>query len=112
MTENAVVVSAADLLRILRQVAGSDEGIDLDGEDVSDVPLNELGYDSLAVLELAACTERVYAIRIPDSDLKNEMTPREVVAYVNARLAEARALCQATPTMRSSSPLRCSWSGR
>lgn len=91
MTSNTVVFTQADLLRILREAAGTDEGIDLEGRDVSDVPVNELGYDSLAVLEFGARTERIYAIKIPDSDLKNEMTPREIVAYVNACLAKAGA---------------------
>jgi act minimal PKS acyl carrier protein len=91
MTENTVTFTRADLLRILREVAGTDDGVDLDRENVSDIPLTELGYDSLAVLEFAAHTERVYAIQIPEADVGEEMTPREIVAYVNARLAEARA---------------------
>ena len=91
MTANTMPFTEAEVLRILREVAGADEQVDTDGQDSSDVPLNELGYDSLALLELAARMERLYPIQIPDSDLKNEMTPREIVAYVNARRAEARA---------------------
>jgi len=91
VTANTMPFTEAEVLRILREVAGADEQVDTDGQDSSDVPLNELGYDSLALLELAARMERLYPIQIPDSDLKNEMTPREIVAYVNARRAEARA---------------------
>jgi act minimal PKS acyl carrier protein len=91
MTENAGSFTEADLLRILREVAGADEGVDLDGQDVSDTSLKKLGYDSLALLEFAARAERAYAIKIPDDDLEDEMTPRQIVAYVNARRAEAMA---------------------
>jgi act minimal PKS acyl carrier protein len=91
MTENAGPFTETDLLRILREVAGADEKVDLDGQGTSDISLKKLGYDSLALLELAARAERAYAIQIPDNDLEDEMTPREIVAYVNARRAEARA---------------------
>jgi act minimal PKS acyl carrier protein len=91
MTENAGSFTETDLFRILREVAGADEGVDLDGPGVSDTSLKKLGYDSLALLELAARAERAYAIKIPDNDLEDEMTPREIVAYVNARRAEVRA---------------------
>jgi minimal PKS acyl carrier protein len=91
MTETTVSFTEADLLRILREAAGVDEQVDLDNRDVSDIPLKELGYDSLAVLEFAARAERAYDIGIPDSDLEIEMTPRQIVAYINGRLTESGA---------------------
>jgi minimal PKS acyl carrier protein len=91
MTENTGAFTEGDLLRILRDVAGADERASLDGRDVADVPVSDLGYDSLAILELAARTERAYGIQIPESDLENGMTPRQIVAYVNARRTEATA---------------------
>ena len=91
MTADTVPFTAADVLRILREVAGADERLGPEGQDSGDVPLNELGYDSLALLELAARIEKLYPVQIPDSDLKDEMTPRQIVAYVNARRTEARA---------------------
>ncbi|GAA3501775.1 acyl carrier protein [Streptomyces prasinosporus] len=78
-----------DLKRILRAGSGVDERTDLDG-DIDDLPLAELGYDSLALLELVSRIEREYDIRIPDGDLDHTRTPGEAVAYVNTRLAEVR----------------------
>lgn len=79
-----------DLLRILRAGAGADQHSDLDGEQILDTSLSDLGYDSLAALELTSRIEREYSITIADGDLAQTLTPREVVAYVNERLAEVR----------------------
>lgn len=78
------------LLQILRDGSGTDEQVDLGDRDIRDISLGDLGYDSLAVIELAAGIERAYAIQIPDDDLVTGMTPREAVAYVNTRLVAAR----------------------
>lgn len=79
-----------DMRRILRAGAGVDEQIDLDGDDVLDRQFADLGYDSLALLELANRIEREYAIQIPDGDLVHTQTLRESVAYVGSRLAEVQ----------------------
>jgi minimal PKS acyl carrier protein len=73
-----------DLRRILRAGAG-DSGA-LDG-DIADVPFSELGYDSLAVLELASRVEREYDVSIPDDAVAEMRTPGAVMAYVNDRRA-------------------------
>ncbi|MEV6674493.1 acyl carrier protein [Streptomyces sp. NPDC051162] len=79
-----------DLKRILRAGAGVDEQIDLDGENIADRQFADLGYDSLALLELANRIEREYAIQIPDGDLEHTKTLREAVAYVTSRLMEVQ----------------------
>jgi len=76
-----------DLKRIMGQCAGVDESVNLDG-DISDVSLDELGYDSLALLETASKVEREYGLKLPDELLGNVVTPAEFVAFVNERLAE------------------------
>ncbi|MER7480457.1 acyl carrier protein [Streptomyces sp. NPDC126510] len=79
-----------DLRRILRASGGVDEQTDLDGEQFADTSFADLGYDSLALLELVNRIEREYGIQIPDGDLAHTQTPREALAYVHARLTEAR----------------------
>ncbi|MCM2387239.1 acyl carrier protein [Streptomyces albipurpureus] len=76
-----------DLRRILRAGAGVDEQIDLSGA-IAGVPFAELGYDSLALLELTGRIEREYAIRIPDGELEHTRTPAEAVTYVNSQLSQ------------------------
>ncbi len=81
--------TVGDLLRCLREGAGADDQMDLDGRDVTDTPFAELGYDSLAMLELVSRIEREYGVALPDGEVEKKETPGEVVAYVNSRLAAA-----------------------
>lgn len=72
-----------DLRRILRAGAG-DSGA-LDG-DITDVPFTELGYDSLAMLELSSRIEREYGVPVPDDAALAMRTPAAALAFVNDRL--------------------------
>ncbi|MFG2956454.1 acyl carrier protein [Streptomyces sp. NPDC048291] len=79
-----------DFTRILRTGAGVDQQTNLEDERAADTSLVDLGYDSLAVLELTSRIEREYAIAIPDGDLAHTLTPREAAAYVASRIAEVQ----------------------
>jgi act minimal PKS acyl carrier protein len=76
------------LKEALRASAGVDGSVDLDG-DVLDVPFEELGYDSLAILELASRVQREFRVPMPDDARQHMPTPRAALAYINARLLEA-----------------------
>jgi act minimal PKS acyl carrier protein len=67
---------------ILREVIGADESIDL-GEDVTNVPLIDLGYDSLAVLAIAAVVQERYGITVPDDSTERMTTPAASLNYLN-----------------------------
>ncbi|ROT33849.1 acyl carrier protein [Micromonospora sp. HM5-17] len=75
-----------DLRRILREGAGSDESVDLDG-DILDSTFEELGYDSLALLETGSRIEREYQITLEDDAVSGVRTPRELIDLVQQRLA-------------------------
>ncbi|WP_089099012.1 acyl carrier protein [Streptomyces hyaluromycini] len=79
-----------DFTRILRTGAGVDQQTNLDDERAADTSLVDLGYDSLAVLELTSRIEREYDIAIPDGDLAHTLTPREAATYVASRIAEVQ----------------------
>ncbi|MYR46950.1 acyl carrier protein [Streptomyces sp. SID5910] len=79
-----------DLRRILREAAGADEGVDLDG-DILTTDFEALGYESLALLETGGRIEREYGITLDDDTLAEARTPGELVDAVNARLAAAQA---------------------
>ncbi|MGP3949280.1 acyl carrier protein [Streptomyces sp. 7N604] len=79
-----------DLRRILREGAGADEGVDLDG-DILDTDFEQLGYESLALLETGGRIEREYGITLDDSALTDAETPRALIEVVNAHLAPATA---------------------
>lgn len=76
-------VTMDDLRRVLREGAGVDEGTDI-GADVLDVEFQELGYDSLAVLETIGRLSREYGLRVSDEEaLAEATTPRRLLQLVN-----------------------------
>lgn len=79
-----------ELLVIMQESAGVDEDIDLSG-DVADTTFADLGYDSLAVLELTSHVQRRYGITIPDGASAEMPTPRAIVDLVNRRFSEIGA---------------------
>jgi act minimal PKS acyl carrier protein len=75
-----------DLRSLMREAAG-DAGY-LDG-DILDVSFNEIGYDSLALLEAVARVERQYGVKIGDDAVANIESPRDFLELVNTKLAAA-----------------------
>jgi act minimal PKS acyl carrier protein len=71
------------LREIMRGVAGVDEAVDLDG-DIVETTFTDLGYDSLAVLEVTAQIRRQHGLRVPDDAVGTLPTPGAMLAYVNA----------------------------
>jgi minimal PKS acyl carrier protein len=77
-----------DLLRILQEGAGTAEGIALAGSIV-DTDFEELGYESLALLETCGRIEREYGISLDESVLADARTPGQLVDAVNDHLVAA-----------------------
>ncbi|EHM27507.1 MULTISPECIES: acyl carrier protein [Streptomyces] len=80
-----------DLKSILREGAGADEGVDLDG-DILDAEFDALGYESLAMLETAGRIEREYGISLDEEIFADARTPRALIALVNGQLPSAQAV--------------------
>ncbi|MDR3080885.1 MAG: acyl carrier protein [Streptomyces sp.] len=79
-----------DLKRILLEGAGADEAVDLDG-DILDTDFEELGYESLALLETGGRIEREYGISLDDDIFAENRTPRALVAAINGYLGDLSA---------------------
>ncbi|RBQ19183.1 acyl carrier protein [Spongiactinospora rosea] len=77
-----------DLKTVLRQAAGTDESVDLDG-DIIDTSFDDLGYESLALLETAGRIERHHGISLDEDALGAAQTPRELIDLVNTHLPAA-----------------------
>jgi len=77
-----------DLKRILIACAGADEADDLAG-DILDQGFEDIGYESLAILETGGRIETEYGVSIDDSVLSVHATPRELIAAVNELLTVA-----------------------
>ena len=77
--------SVSDLRRILIAAAGPGDGVQL-ADDTADCSFDELGYESLALLETGSRIERELGIALSDSEIVDARTPRELIAAVNAHL--------------------------
>ncbi|MFC5033540.1 MULTISPECIES: tetratricopeptide repeat protein [Streptomyces] len=82
-------MSWADLARMLRESAGEADGVDLD-DDVQDMFFAELGYDSLALLQVAGATGIEYGLCLDDDAIAEADTPRSLLALINATAADLR----------------------
>jgi minimal PKS acyl carrier protein len=74
-----------DVRSILRDSGGVDEGVDLNG-DILDTTFEDLGYDSLALLEASTRIELTFGVRLDDPTFRDTATPRALMAEVNSRL--------------------------
>jgi act minimal PKS acyl carrier protein len=85
------VVTLADLITMLRESAGEEEGVDLNG-DVLDTPFVELGYDSLALLQVIGRLGREYGVSLPDEAVVEAESPRALLALINDHSRAAAAV--------------------
>ncbi|MFI6490861.1 acyl carrier protein [Streptomyces sp. NPDC050564] len=80
--------SIDDLKRILAEGAGGEN--ELMG-DIQDVAFEDLGYDSLALLETGIRIGREYGLEFEDTAFVDVDTPRDLVGVVNAHLLDHTA---------------------
>lgn len=80
-------LTVEDLKRIMRQCAGDDGGGAMDG-DITEVGFDELGYDSLALLETAGQIQREYGVTLAEERLPEITTPGAFVDLVNELLEQ------------------------
>jgi act minimal PKS acyl carrier protein len=89
MTHTLSSMNLDDLRGLLSKCAGGDDDADALAGDIVDVPFEDLGYDSLALIEAAATLKRDYGVIIPDEQLTDTQTPAELLALINDRIAAA-----------------------
>lgn len=76
----STVMSIEALSDIMVTCAGGDLGANA---DISSTSFEDLGYDSLVLIETAAVLKRDYHIQIPDNELTELKTPKELLDKVN-----------------------------
>ncbi len=76
-----MIMTIDDLRTILDACAGETDGV-LDG-DSRNHDFDELGYDSLALMETAARIRSDFGVTIPDERIAELRTPREILDLVN-----------------------------
>ncbi len=79
-----------DLRRVMRASVGVDDSVDLES-DISATAFTDLGYDSLALLEIVAKIEKEYGTSVPEEAVQDLTTPGMLAEYVRGRLSGAVA---------------------
>ncbi|MEV5985402.1 acyl carrier protein [Streptomyces sp. NPDC052051] len=77
-----------DLKQVITTAVGDGLAEELEESRIA-VAFTEIGYDSLAVLEIASQIQRQYGLKIPDEAIEEMDSPQAVLDYVNGRLATA-----------------------
>lgn len=80
-----------ELIAILRECAGDAEEVDMETADASDISFAELGYDSLALLQVAGAVKREYGVDLPDDDVIGVETPQSLLQLINTGLRKQAA---------------------
>jgi len=75
------------LTALLRECAGEDESVDLDG-DILDTSFDDLGYDSLALFNTVSRIERDHAVVLSDNVVSESRTPRDLIDRINESAAQ------------------------
>jgi len=77
-----------ELQDVIRECAGEDESAQ-SLVDAANEPFDQLGYDSLALLETQARVRRDYGVDFSEADLSDIATPQEFLDFVNNLLMAA-----------------------
>ncbi|MFI6823842.1 acyl carrier protein [Micromonospora sp. NPDC050187] len=81
-------MSLNDLTRVIRATVGVDDSVDLTA-DIHDTLFTDLGYDSLALLEVVNQLEKEFSASVPEEKISDLRTPRELIGFVNSQLSAA-----------------------
>ncbi|GIF07077.1 acyl carrier protein [Actinoplanes siamensis] len=80
-------ITIDDLTEIMRSSIGLDDDVELTG-DRSEMDFADMGYDSLALIELASQLQHRFGVKISDDEaLERLRSPHTAVSYVNEQLA-------------------------
>ena len=69
----------------------------------------DLGLDSMAVIEMLYRIEEVFNLQIPDQDLAGLTTVGQVIAYVQGRVAPAKTAAKTPAKVAAKKPAVKAW---
>ena len=82
------VLNSDGLFQVLVDCAGEGEAKLTD--EALDTPFEDLGYDSLALMEAAARLKQITGVQIEDDTITELTTPRDMLDAVNGVAVEVR----------------------
>ncbi|ONF74380.1 acyl carrier protein [Amycolatopsis keratiniphila] len=80
-------ITLTDLRDVLIASVGEESDLAAYGEKLRTMPFEDLGYDSLALIETSAELRRRYGVSIPEDLAAQFTTPGELLEFVNEKLA-------------------------
>ncbi|MEU8120489.1 acyl carrier protein [Spirillospora sp. NPDC049024] len=79
-------ITLTDLVTVLRACAGEADGVDLGG-DIADREFADLGYDSVALMEVSARMAERFGLELDEDALSDPATPAEMLSRLNRAAA-------------------------
>jgi minimal PKS acyl carrier protein len=79
------MLTLSDLLRVLADCAGDVGDVDLTG-DAGHRSFEAIGYDSLALMEMAARLKQEHGIELTDQVIADAETPADLLKVINAEV--------------------------
>ena len=73
------------LADILRTSAGEDDGFQLDDTNL-DASFDDLGYDSLALLQVTGVLQQKYGLSVSDEQFQEADTPRKLITLAHQHI--------------------------
>jgi acyl carrier protein len=70
------------ILTALREIINEETGVEKDKITLSKKFVEDLDIDSLSMMTIVVNAEEKFEIRIPDDDVKDLKTPKDVIDYV------------------------------
>jgi act minimal PKS acyl carrier protein len=83
-------ISTEAVSAVLREAAGDDDSMDF-GAESFERSFADLGFDSLALLEIAALVKREFGVVLTDEEMQGVETPADLVAKIDAARTAAAA---------------------
>ncbi|MER6283731.1 MULTISPECIES: acyl carrier protein [Streptomyces] len=83
-------ITVDEIRRIIIASAGAPESASAEA-DFADTSFDELGYESLALMETASAIEREFGVSVPDELLFEARTPRDLAELVRSAKEAAAA---------------------
>ena len=80
-------IELTQLVTLIRECAGDSDEYDLDG-DIIDVPFDQLGYDSIALMEVMSRLKQDHGIVVSEEAVRGIKTPRGALEAINTSAGE------------------------
>lgn len=87
MFQEVQVMASKDVLRKVKEMVAEQLGVDEDDVTPESSFIDDLGADSLDIVELIMALEEEFDLEIPDEDAEKIVTVADAVNYISERIS-------------------------